>query len=189
MIGVLALVDNVIVLPVRADISIVPTLYEAFKLTVFPLVGYVDPIVAMSCANGNAVTSAVPPSVKDQEAVLFQFAAPELLHHTVLGASNVIPLFPLQSPNRVPLTGAAAPAMVMSRKSMSVSEATAAQVSVRVVPSVFDRTNVRMVALVPAESVRVPLMVELASKMMLVMPAVVLPAKDKLLYVFAPLTA
>jgi hypothetical protein len=47
----------------------------------------------------------------------------------------------------------------MSRKSMSVREATAAQVSVRVVPMVSDRTKVLMVALVPAESVRVPLMV------------------------------
>ena len=71
---------------------------------------------------------------------------------------------------------------------MSVSDATAAQVSVRVVPMVSERTNVRMVAFVPAESVSVPLMVELASRIMLVIPAVVLPAKDRLLYVFAPLT-
>ena len=70
---------------------------------------------------------------------------------------------------------------------MSVAD-TAAQVSVRVVPMVSERKNVRMVALVPAESVRVPLMVELASRIMLVIPAVVLPAKDRLLNVFAPLT-
>lgn len=73
--------------------------------------------------------------------------------------------------------------MVMSRKSMSVRDATAAQVSVRVVPMVSERTNVRIVALVPAESVRVPLMVWSACVVTLVIPALVRPAKDILLNV------
>ncbi len=102
--------------------------------------------------------SPVPPDVFDQLVLELQLApAPTL--YTVLAASNVIPLLPLQSPSLVPLTGAAAPAMVMSRKSMSVSDATAAQVSVRVVPMVFDCKKCRIVALVPAESVSVPVMV------------------------------
>jgi len=67
---------------------------------------------------------------------------------------------PLQSPNRVPLTGAAAPAMVMSRKSMSVSDAAAAQVSVRGAPRVNARRKVLHVASAPAESVKVPVTVK-----------------------------
>jgi hypothetical protein len=66
---------------------------------------------------------------------------------------------------------------------MSVSDATAAQVSVRVVPIVSDRTNVRIVAFVPAESVRVPLMVWLALTATVRKPATVIPATDKLLNV------
>lgn len=68
---------------------------------------------------------------------------------------------------------------------MSVSEATAAQVSVRVVPIALERTNVRMVALVPAESVRVPLMVWSAVRMIGAMPALVRPVTDRLLNVLA----
>ncbi len=107
--------------------------------------------------------------------------------YAVLAAGNVIPLLPLQSPKRVPLTGAAAPAMVMSRKSMSVSDATAAQVNVRVVPMVSDCTNVLIVALVPAESVKVPLMVWLAVRETTFKPAAVMPVKDRLLKVLVPL--
>ena len=69
---------------------------------------------------------------------------------------------------------------------MSVRDATAAQVRVRVVPIVFDLMNVLAVALVPAESVRVPLMVWSASIRKPPMPANVLPATDRLLNVFAP---
>jgi hypothetical protein len=43
-----------------------------------------------------------------------------------------------------------------------------------------------MVASVPAESVKVPLMVWLPLTLMAAMPAVVLPAKDRLLNVFTP---
>ena len=77
-----------------------------------------------------------PPDVSDQLAAPNDPVPPR--QYTVLAAGNVIPLLPLQSPKRVPLTGAAAPAIVMSRKSMSVSDATAAQVNVRVVPMVSD---------------------------------------------------
>ena len=63
----------------------------------------------------------------------------------------------------------------MSRKSMSVSDATAAQVSVRVVPMVSERTNVRLVAFVPAESVSVPLIVVFTVKTKAVIPAEVNP--------------
>jgi hypothetical protein len=72
-------------------------------------------------------------------------------------AGNVMPEFPLQSPNLVPDAGAAAPAIVMSLKSTSVKD-TAAQVKVRTVFSVFDLIKVLQVASVPAETVKVPVM-------------------------------
>ena len=114
-----------------------------------------------------------------------QFPPARRFQYTVLAVSNVIPLLPLPSPKRVPDTGAAAPAMVMSRKSASVPEK-AAQVSVRVVPISFERTNVRMVASVPAESVRVPLMVWLAEIVITATPTLVRPAMVKLLKTLTP---
>ena len=105
--------------------------------------------------------------------------------YTVLAAGNVIPELPLASPNRVPLAGAAAPAIVMSRKSASVAD-TAAQVRVLVVPSVSEARKVRYADAVPALIVRVPLMVWSALKVTGVMPTVVRPVKDRLLNVFAP---
>jgi hypothetical protein len=110
----------------------------------------------------------------------------EPVGYTVLGASNVIPLLPLQSPKRVPDTGAAAPAMVMSRKSMSVRDATAAQVSVRVVPRELDCTNVRTVASAPAESVKVPVIVWSAPNDTTLILEVVKAENDKLLNVLTP---
>ena len=98
----------------------------------------------------------------------------------------MIPLLPLQSPKRVPDTGAAAPAIVMSRKSTSVPE-NAAVVIVRVVPMVSDWTKCRIVALVPAERVRVPVTVWLAVTLTIFKPADVMPVNDRLLKVFAPL--
>ena len=97
-----------------------------------------------------------------------------------------MPLFPLQSPMRVPEAGAAAPAMVMSRKSTSVM-VTAAAVMVRVVPMVLLWTKCRMVASVPAEKVRVPVTVWLAEREMFFRPAAVMPVKDRLLKLLVPL--
>lgn len=131
------------------------------------------------------MTAGVPPPVVAQP-VADQLPPAARFQYLLAPASNVIPLLPLQSPKRVPDTGAAAPAMVMSRKSMSVREATAAQVSVRVVPIVADRANVRMVALVPAESVKVPLMVWSAENVSNAAPAEVDPATVRLLNVFVP---
>lgn len=70
-----------------------------------------------------------------------------------------MPLLPPQSPPRVGEMGAAAPAMVMSWKSQSVAD-TAAQVRVRVVPIVSERTKPRAIADEPAQ-VKVPLTVRL----------------------------
>jgi hypothetical protein len=151
------LVANVIVLAVRADISIVPMFQLSLNVVVAPDAGLADPNTAVSCANGKLFAAGVPPKLV-AHAVADQLLLPARFQYTVLAAGNVIPLLPLQSPNLVPDAGAAAPAMVMSRKSASVAEK-AAQVSVRVVPIVSERTKCRIVALVPAESVSVPLMV------------------------------
>lgn len=143
--------------------------------------------ITVSCANGKLASNPEPPELVAQgDAVVTPQLPPEVpIQYLFVPAGNVIPLLPLQSPKRVPLTGAAAPAMVMSRKSASVPEK-AAQVSVRVVPMVSERTNVRIVALVPADSVRVPLMVWLAEKEIDPTPELVCPATVKLLNVFEP---
>ena len=151
-----------------------------------PVPGLVDSNTAVSCASGKLLTAGDAPELAAQP-VADQLLLPARFQYTVLAASNVIPLLPLQSPKRVPDTGAAAPAIIMSRKSTSVAD-TAAQVSVRVVPMASDRTKCRVVALVPAESVRVPLMVWLAVMDTFFRPAEVRPINDKLLKVFAPLS-
>ena len=69
-----------------------------------------------------------------------------------------MPLLPPQLPKRVPLTGAAEPAIVMSLKSTSFAEA-ALQVRVLVVPIVLEVINVRQAALGLAGSDNVPLIV------------------------------
>ena len=71
---------------------------------------------------------------------------------------------------------------------MSVGAAKAAQVSVRAVPSVLDRRNLRLSELAPAVSVSVPLMVWLSEKAMDESPAAARAATVKLLNVFAPET-
>ena len=129
-------------------------------MIVLPLVKPVASKRQVSCASGKLLTAGDAPELAAQPIAL-QFPPAAKFQYRVTPAPNVMPLLPLQSPSRVPLTGAAAPAIVMSRKSASVP-ANAAQVSVRVVPRVSDRTKVRMVASVPADSVRVPLMVWLA---------------------------
>jgi hypothetical protein len=55
-----------------------------------------------------------------------------------------------------------------------------------VVPMVLDRTKVLMAALVPAESVRVPLMVWSPANTSALTPSLVLPATDRLLKVLDP---
>jgi len=88
--------------------------------------------------------------------------------YTVLGAAKVMPLFPPQSPRRVPLMGAAAPATVMSMKSTSVIAASVAMVSVIGTPSVplpparsLDEKNKRLYGCSGGLTVRVPLIVML----------------------------
>jgi len=58
---------------------------------------------------------------------------------------------------------------------------------VRVVPMVSLRQKCRMVALVPAEKVRVPVTVWLAVTEMFFRPAEVMPVKDRLLKLLVPL--
>ena len=141
----------------------------------------------VSCANGKLSLLTAPP-LDVAHTVEDQLPLPARFQYLSAHATNVIPLFPLQSPNRVPLTGAAAPAIAISLKSMSVRVSTAPQVSVRVVPIPLDVTKVLMVALVPAESVRVPLMVWSADRDIWLMPAEAdRPATVRLLKVPAPL--
>ena len=69
----------------------------------------------------------------------------------------MIPEFPPQSPARVGDEPAAAPAIVISRKSQSVAERVPT-VRVRVVPRTLDLRNTRRTAVAP-EQVKVPVMV------------------------------
>jgi len=69
-------------------------------------------------------------------------------------------VLPPQSPARVGALPAAAPAIVMSRKSQSAADKFAT-VRVRGVPVVFDRRVTRLIALAPAQ-VKVPLTIWLS---------------------------
>ncbi len=128
----------------------------------------------------------VPPLLVAQAMAPPQLPPAARFQYLLAAASKVMPLLPLQSPMRVPEAGAAPPAMVMSRKSTSVID-TAAAVMVRVVPMVLLRQKCRMVALVPAEKVRVPVTVWSAVTEMTFRPAEVMPVKDRLLKLLAPL--
>ena len=133
---------------------------------------------AVSWARGKLFAAGAPPAVAAQP-VEDQLPPPTKFQYRVVAAVNVMPLLPLQSPMRVPEAGAAAPAMVMSRKSTSVM-LTAAAVMVRVVPMVSLWTKCRMVALVPAEKVSVPVTVWSAVRAMFLKPAAARPVKDRL---------
>ena len=141
----------------------------------------------VSCANGKLSKLTEPPL--DVAQPLDQFPPPEVFQYLSAPAPKVIPVLPFPSPSRVPVRSppdTAAPAIVMSRKSMSVREATAAQVRVRVTPMILDRTKVLIVAFVPAKSVRVPFMVWSADRASAPTPAEVRPATVRLLKVFEP---
>ena len=153
-------------------------------VVVVPDPGLVDSKMQVSCASGKLFAATLPPD-DVAHPVADQLLLPARFQYLLAPAPKVMPELPLQSPSLVPDAGAATPAMVMSRKSTSVRE-TAAQVRVRVVPMVFDCTNVRIVALVPAEQVKVPLMVWLAVTDTIFKPAAVIPVNDKLLNVFTP---
>ena len=154
-------------------------------VVVVPVPGLVDSKTAVSWASGKLLTAGDPPELAAQP-VADQLLLPARFQYRVTPAPKVIPLLPLQSPKRVPDAGAAAPAMVMSRKSTSVPEK-AAQVNVRVVPMVSERTKCRIVASVPADSVKVPVTVWLAVRETTFKPAAVMPVKDRLLKVLVPL--
>ena len=132
-------------------------------VTVWPLEGYgvgLDGNTAVSCASGKAALACVPPFVNDQiGAEAPQLPDTVLRKYTVLAAGNVIPLLPLASPSLVPLTGAAAPAMVMSRKSMSVKDAIELTVNVLAVPKTLETTIVRHVEFAPELKFNTPLIV------------------------------
>ena len=100
--------------------------------------------------------SGVPPDPVAQ-AVALQFCAPARFQYTVLGAGNVMPVLPPQSPARVGDAPDAVPARTMSRKSQSVAEILLT-VRVRGVPMVPDCKKIRRTADAPAQ-VSVPLMV------------------------------
>ena len=75
--------------------------------------------------------------VVKHQAVDDQGPPPERFQYLLEPASKLMPVLPRQFPRRVPLRfppDTAAPAMVMSRKSISVRVATAAQVRVLAVP-------------------------------------------------------
>ncbi len=184
--GAFVAVANVIVLAVRADMSIVPMLKEPASETVAAELSPVASKMIVSCASGKLVMEGAPPLVVAHAADL-QLPPAAKFQYLFTPAANVIPLLPLQSPKRGPLTGAAAPAIVMSRKSMSVGAATAAQVSVRAVPMVSDRTNVRIEASVPADSVSVPLMVWLPVHEIVDTPDDVRPVIVRLLKIPPPI--
>lgn len=172
-------------LAVLADMSMVPMLYAALTVTVAPLFSPVASKKQVSCAKGKLFTAGEPPLVVAQPTA-DQLPPAARFQYLFAAAVNVIPLLPLQSPMRVPEAGAAAPAMVTSRKSTSVID-TAAAVMVRVVPMVLLWTKCRMVALVPAEKVSVPVTVWLAVREMFFRPAEVIPVKDRLLKLLVPL--
>jgi len=104
-----------------------------------PLFSPVASKIQVSCARGKLLMFGVPPLLVAQP-VADQLPPPARFQYLFAAAVNVMPLLPLQSPMRVPVAGAAAPAMAMSLKSTSV-RLTAAQVSVRVVPMVLERTK------------------------------------------------
>jgi len=155
-------------------------------VTVAPLFNPVASKKQVSCANGKLLIAGVPPLDVAQLIAPPQLPPPARFQYLFAAAVNVTPLLPLQSPMRVPVAGAAAPAMVTSLKSTSVID-TAAAVMVRVVPMVLLRQKCRMVASVPAEKVSVPVMVWLAVTLMTFKPAEVMPVKDRLLKLLAPL--
>ena len=97
-----------------------------------------------------------------------------------------MPVLPPQLPALVGDEPAAAPAIVMSRKSQSVADRLLT-VSVRVVPRVLERTKMRRTAVAPAQ-VSVPLMVLLDKNETEVKPAVDGAVTVRLLKVFAPVT-
>lgn len=155
-------------------------------VVVVPDPGLVDSKMQVSCASGKLFASTLPPD-DVAHPVADQLLLPARFQYLLAPAPKVMPELPLQSPSLVPDAGAAAPAMVMSRKSTSVPE-NAAAVMVLVVPMVSDRQKCLIVAFVPAEKVRVPLTVWLAASDISFRPADVKPVKDKLLNVFAPLS-
>jgi len=153
---------------------------------VAPLFSPVASKKQVSCAKGKLLMAGVPPLPVAQPMAPPQSPPAARFQYLLAAAVNVMPLLPPQFPMRVPEAGAAAPAMVMSRKSTSVID-TAAAVMVRVVPMVLLRQKCRMVALVPAEKVRVPVTVWLAARTMFFRPAEVMPVNDRLLKLFVPL--
>ena len=106
---------------------------------VAPLFSPVASKKQVSCANGKSLMFGVPPLDVAQPIEPPQLPPAARFQYLFAAAVNVMPLLPLQSPMRVPVAGAATPAMVMSLKSTSV-RLTAAQVNVRVVPMMLERT-------------------------------------------------
>ena len=151
-----------------------------------PLFSPVASKMQVSWAKGKLSMLGVPPLDVAQAIAPPQFPPAARFQYLLTPAPKVIPLLPFASPKRVPDTGAAAPAMVMSRKSASVPE-NAAVVIVRVVPMVSDRTKFLLVALVPAEKVSVPVTVWSAVREIFLKPTETRPVKDRLLKLFAPL--
>jgi len=134
---------------VLADILTVPILKALLTVIVAPLFSPVASKKQVSCARGKLLSAGVPPLLVAHP-VAVQLPPAARFQYLFAAAVNVTPLLPLQSPRRVPVAGAAAPAMVMSLKSTSVRD-TAAQVSVRAVPMESLRTKCLRVASDPAE--------------------------------------
>ena len=114
------------------------------------------------------MTAGVPPDPVAQPVEVHP-TEPARFQYTVLGAGNVMPVLPPQSPARVGDAPDAAPARIMSRKSQSAAEM-ALTVRVRGVPMMPDCKKMRRTADAPAQ-VSVPLMVWLAEKETVIIPA------------------
>lgn len=130
--------------------------------------------------------STVPPDVADHDVEAPQLALPVARKYTVFAAGKLIPLLPFALPKRVPLIGAADPAIVISLKSTLMAVAKALQVKVLVTSTISDLKNVLHTAEALAKIVNVPVIVWLPEKVTRFNPADVLPVIVKLLNVFAP---
>lgn len=167
---------------VRFDESISPT----FILVVTALMParLFSSTTAMSWASGRLFADNVVLPLDVAQLALINVCAVAEFQYTVLGASNVmLVLFP-QSPRRVPLTGDAAPEIVMSRKSQS-DGANVATVSVLAVLVVLLKNEIRCKALVP-DVVNVPLIVWFADNVIGFTPGDAGAVIVQLLNVFSP---
>jgi len=126
----------------------------------------------VSCASGKLASAGVPPELVAQGTPAAQEPPAVKLQYTVFGVDAVKPLLPPQSPILVP-DQVAAPAHLISRKSILLRFDTEAAVIVYCVPNVPLNKNMRLDALlVPCVNVRVPFTVILDDMLHCLYPVV-----------------